>query len=225
VSRLSRQCGILNISQPYRPPRPATRIALLFYFIPFRSSSISFRFLLSHSKSLHEKVRVWTWIKDMDFDKQIKRSLYKSTLWLYINWPLLQKILYVLHAIHTLRITCQISQYVCTKQIYRVPCSIHPLVQSRARVNNSQLEMSQRIEIFQCDWLPLALGDMLRTYVCTLVSIYNFCFWRCSNSLVYKCLFYVHCQYMSLNNNNIFLVRITFPFSFYNVSYANNLGL
>jgi hypothetical protein len=29
-SRFSRQCGIVNISQPYRPPRPVTGIALLF---------------------------------------------------------------------------------------------------------------------------------------------------------------------------------------------------
>jgi hypothetical protein len=32
VIRLSRQCGILNISQPFRPPRSATGIAFLFYF-------------------------------------------------------------------------------------------------------------------------------------------------------------------------------------------------
>jgi hypothetical protein len=30
VSRMSRQCGILNISQPYRPPRLVTGIALLY---------------------------------------------------------------------------------------------------------------------------------------------------------------------------------------------------
>jgi hypothetical protein len=30
VSRLSRQCGIFNISQPCRPPRPVTGITLLY---------------------------------------------------------------------------------------------------------------------------------------------------------------------------------------------------
>jgi hypothetical protein len=30
LSRLYRQCGILNISQPYRPPRAVTGIALLY---------------------------------------------------------------------------------------------------------------------------------------------------------------------------------------------------
>jgi hypothetical protein len=33
VSQLSRQCGILNILQPYRPPRPVTEMALLYFLL------------------------------------------------------------------------------------------------------------------------------------------------------------------------------------------------
>jgi hypothetical protein len=32
VSRLSRQCGILNISQPYRPPQPVTPVSKKHFF-------------------------------------------------------------------------------------------------------------------------------------------------------------------------------------------------
>jgi hypothetical protein len=38
VSRLFRQCGILIMSQPYRPPRPVTGVALLFTFFRLQAS-------------------------------------------------------------------------------------------------------------------------------------------------------------------------------------------
>jgi hypothetical protein len=40
--QLSRQCGTLDISQPYRPPRPATGIAELFLYVLFVVYNVSF---------------------------------------------------------------------------------------------------------------------------------------------------------------------------------------
>jgi hypothetical protein len=41
VSRLSRHCGVLNISQPYRPPRPDTEIVLLLFIDALSAKNIS----------------------------------------------------------------------------------------------------------------------------------------------------------------------------------------
>jgi hypothetical protein len=55
MSRLSRQCGILNISQPYRPPRPVTAIALLFAFIGIHN--IKMHFAKVQVNLTHEYIR------------------------------------------------------------------------------------------------------------------------------------------------------------------------
>jgi hypothetical protein len=61
VSLLSRQCGILNISQPYRPPQPVTGIVLLYFTypvcgirssVPVAASTLDTGFQLSPSRAL-----------------------------------------------------------------------------------------------------------------------------------------------------------------------------
>jgi hypothetical protein len=51
VSQLSRQCGILNISQAYRPPRPIAGIALLFLL-----------FYANYLQYMGQAVFIYTWV-------------------------------------------------------------------------------------------------------------------------------------------------------------------
>jgi hypothetical protein len=58
MSRLSRQCGILNISQPYRPPRSVKGIALLYSNLK-EDQYVIFRIILNLALDIRDKV-VWT---------------------------------------------------------------------------------------------------------------------------------------------------------------------
>jgi hypothetical protein len=59
VSRLSRQCGILNISQPYRPPRPVTGIALLYFTLQIPGDKVLRK--LSGPNKVKQLIQEITW--------------------------------------------------------------------------------------------------------------------------------------------------------------------
>jgi hypothetical protein len=56
MSRLSRQCGILNISEPCRTPRPVTGIALLYFTLLYNFTSHEIRILITSSMTMPTKL-------------------------------------------------------------------------------------------------------------------------------------------------------------------------
>jgi hypothetical protein len=66
VSRFSRQCEVLNISQTYRPPRPVAGIALLFFTFNY------FIFLILWMLKLKGKIyHIWIYVIGRYLQKQL----------------------------------------------------------------------------------------------------------------------------------------------------------
>jgi hypothetical protein len=62
VSRLSRQCEILNIPQSYRPPQLVTGIALLCFLLPLIKTRITVPYALYSSEALAPKQTPIQWL-------------------------------------------------------------------------------------------------------------------------------------------------------------------